>query len=488
MFSEKFIEILRMLTNPASAGYLEYLAYRGNCMFVPAAPKFSAVKFTVGTDSRGKRVEEVCTSYGIPCTCVGTQSGPVISKIFIKLKQGVLCSRLETISKDLAREIGCKSIAIEGNDAYTFIDPMTRDTLDRCCSIAIPAKDRQVVPFGNIFNVPQHGMAIPAIIGVDPVGNPVHIDLAKAPHMLVAGQTGSGKSVCINSIITSIYLAMPPGDVRFLLIDPKQVELSCYQALPNVINRKTITNPVEAVNALGWLVSMMEYRYSVLAKLGFRSIKEFNAAVTDRNKIFTIPGGMRRKMPYVVAVVDEFADLMMTSPANLTAHVMRLAQKARAVGIHLVLATQRPSTKIITGDLKCNIPTRIAFKVASAVDSMTILGCGGAEKLLGCGDMLLAGDNSDEPLKRIHGCYLSDDEISRTLSMVSNCAKFAYDDLSTYGSVDFSAGYAETTPGVPDRIFDAPAIAYAMAYGDMTGDRRTADEVVSEARTRKFIK
>lgn len=482
--SKKTVELLRVATNPVAAPFADYFSYRGRAERKPKAPAFASTAFTVGQDARASGVEKVCSAYGVACTVAGSQSGPVISKIFMHLKPGTKASALEAIAKDLARDLDCASIEVNGNDYFPSTDPYTNLQKTRCCSISIPVKDRKVVPFGNIFNSPCADMAIPAVVGVDPVGNPVRIDLAKAPHMLVAGQTGSGKSVCINSIISSVYLSMPTDMVRFLLIDPKQVELKPYEALPNVINGRAITDPMEAVLSIGWLVSLMEYRYSVLAELGFRNIKDFNAAVENCEKIFTIPAGQRRKMPYVVAVVDEFADLMMTASAELTAFVMRIAQKARAVGIHLVLATQRPSTKVVTGDLKCNIPTRIAFKVASATDSMTILGYGGAEKLLGYGDMIVGNDGS---LRRLHGCLLTDQELEAILALAVKADRMDYEDAGNFLNVDFAEQFVPTINGIPSWAKDAPAMVNLGLAGKLLEDTRNEAEIMAAARALKLI-
>ena len=485
--SKKTVELLRVATNPVAAPFADYFSYRGRAERKPKAPAFASTAFTVGQDARASGVEKVCAAYGVDCKVAGSQSGPVISKIFMHLKPGTKASTtFQSIAKDLARDLDCASIEVNGNDYFPSINPYTNIQKSRCCSISIPVNDRKVVPFGNIFNSPCAGMEIPAVIGVDPVGTPVHIDLAKAKHLLVAGQTGSGKSVCINSIISSVYLSMPTDMVRFLLIDPKQVELKPYEALPNVINGRAITDPMEAVLSIGWLVSLMEYRYSVLAALNFRNIKDFNAAVENREKIFTIPAGQRRKMPYVVAVVDEFADLMMTASAELTAFVMRIAQKARAVGIHLVLATQRPSTQVVTGNLKGNLPTRIAFKVASATDSMTIIDHGGAEKLLGYGDMLLKTDDSSDP-RRLHGCLLTDQELEAILALAAKADRMDYEDAGNFLDVNFAEPFAPTINGIPSWAKDAPAMVNLGLAGKLLKDTRNEAEIMAAARALKLI-
>jgi S-DNA-T family DNA segregation ATPase FtsK/SpoIIIE len=489
MLSKSFIEKLRLATCPqvvAIPKARDYILYRTNCSRRPSAPQFASTQFAIGSDSRSAKMERILNGMGIECKAVGSSVGPVISRIYVALPVNGSIKQVEGVARDLAMKLGVASVNVVSDIAHRFDNPY--DALEKditgCVAIELPNEDRKVVPFGNIFNSPVQGMTIPTVIGVDPVGNPVRIDLAKTPHMLVAGQTGSGKSVCINSIITSVFLSMDIDMVRFLLIDPKQVELKPYEALPNIINGRAITDPQEAVISIGWLVSLMEYRYAVLAKAGFRNIRDFNAAVSDREKFFTIPEGQRRKMPYIVAVVDEFADLMMTAPGELTTFVMRIAQKARAVGIHLVLATQRPSTKVITGDLKCNIPTRIAFKVATATDSVTILGYGGAEKLLGYGDMLLGSDGT---ARRLHGCLLSDAELESVLSLAAEAERFDYEDKANFGNVDFTEGFRPFRPSIPEWVHDAPALADTGPVDEILADTRSEEQIMADARAAGII-
>lgn len=485
--SKKTVELLRVATNPVAAPFADYFSYRGRAERKPKAPAFASTAFTVGQDARAAKMERILNGMGIECKTVGSSVGPVISRIYVALPVNGSIKQVEGVARDLAMKLGVASVNVVSDIAHRFDNPY--DTLEKdikgCVAIELPNEDRKVVPFGNIFNSPCADMAIPTVVGVDPVGNPVRIDLAKAPHMLVAGQTGSGKSVCINSIISSVYLSMPTDMVRFLLIDPKQVELKPYEALPNVINGRAITDPMEAVLSIGWLVSLMEYRCTFLANHGFRNIKEFNAAVENCEKIFTIPAGHRRKMPYVVAVIDEFADLMMTASAELIAFVMRIAQKARAVGIHLVLATQRPSTKIVPGDLKCNIPTRIAFKVASATDSMTIIGHGGAEKLLGYGDMFIDSDGSD--LRRLHGCLLTDQELEAILALAVKADRMDYEDAGNFLDVNFAEPFAPTINGIPSWAKDAPAMVNLGLAGKLLDDTRNEAEIMAAARALKLI-
>lgn len=377
---------------------------------------FARTEFSTGTDSRSARVERVLNGMGVECKAVGSSIGPVISRIYVALPMNVSIKQVESVSRDLAMKLGVASVNVVSDISFKFSNPYDEESSAGCVAIEIPNENRQVVPFGNTLDGIDPEMALPITLGVDTMGKPVCIDLAKAPHMLVAGQTGSGKSVCINTIIMSLLLNGSLASTKFLLIDPKQVELAPYSSLPNLVGGKVISEPLKAVAAIGWLVRLMEARYTAMVHLSeiaskpIRNIKEYNAEIaTGSLDIVSHPVAM----DYVVAIVDEFADLMMTATSELTDYLMRIAQKARAVGIHLILATQRPSTKVITGDLKANIPTRISFKVASQTDSMTIIGHAGAEKLLGMGDMLVQSDKGET---RVHGCFLPEREISAVLN------------------------------------------------------------------------
>ena len=348
-------------------------------------------------ESFGERVINAIASYGI--TGVGVDSiecGPVITRINLALPRGVRCKSIVDLATDLAMQLHVASVS--------FTPVPERGVL----ALDVPAENRKVVLPGNVHGASKEGMALPLELGVTVTGAPKAIDLAKAPHLLIAGQTGSGKSVCINSIICSLVHNVPMADMQLMLVDPKGVELNDYKELPNVINNQILVSPLESLEGLRWLCDEMERRYGILTKTGHRNIKAYNEWVK------TQPVGVncKEKMRYIVCVVDEFADLMMTAGAELTAIVQRLAQKSRAVGIHLVLATQRPSVKVVTGDLKANLPCRIAFKVSSSTDSTTILGHGGAEHLLGMGDMILSNNDNDE---RLHGVYMDDEYIRNTV-------------------------------------------------------------------------
>jgi len=380
--------------------------------------QFSKTTFSTGTDARTNRVERVLNGMGVECKVVGSSVGPVISRIYVALPEKGRISQVENVSRDLAMKLGVASVNVISDITFKFVNPYEPEEVGirGCVAIEIPNEDRKVVPFGNVLDSIDPDLKLPISLGVDTMGKPVYTDLTKAPHVLIAGQTGSGKSVCLNTIIMSLLLNGSLFTTKFLLIDPKQVEFSPYATLPSLAGGKVITDPLKAVAAIGWLVRVMEARYDAMVELAqfvgkpIRNIDEYNKAICcSELKGVSYP----LSFEYIVAIVDEFADLMMTATSELTDYLMRIAQKARAVGIHLILATQRPSTKVITGDMKANFPMRISFKVASQTDSMTILGHAGAEKLLGTGDMIVQSDMGEN---RVHGCFLPETEISAVLN------------------------------------------------------------------------
>ena len=379
-------------------------------------------------DGIANRLIQVLNSFGIRgASVVGIECGPVLVRMNVVLPTGVKISSVESLSDDIAMglrvsKVSCTPVPERG-----------------VLAIDIPATVRKTVLPGNLKNTDTVGMTLPIELGVTVDGRGKAIDLAKAPHLLIAGMTGSGKSVCINSIVASLIKNVDMRDFEMLLIDPKGVELGMYAFLPNCVNNKVLVNSEESMAGLRWLVDEMERRYALLAQYGSRNIKAYNEKVAT----MSLCENAAPKMRYVVCVVDEFADLMMTSGAELTQLVQRLAQKSRAVGIHLVLATQRPSVKVITGDLKANLPYRIAFKVSSAVDSTTILGRGGAERLLGLGDMILSANDNQE---RVHGVFYSDKTIDEILHYVwmntfvffNKKVDFATGAVTTDGELPFS--------------------------------------------------
>ena len=382
-------------------------------------------------DGFADQVVKAIASFGINGVTVDSiECGPVVTRVNLVLPRGVRIKSVSDLANDLAMQLRVSSVAFVQNPQKGFL------------CLDVPAANRKTVLPGNIKNVDVKGMALPIALGVNVTGEARAIDLAKTPHLLIAGQTGSGKSVCINSIVMSLISHVSMDDFDMMLIDPKGVELAMYATLPNVINKSVLVKPAESMNGLRWLCEEMERRYEVLARYGKRNISSYNEWVK------TQPVGVDcvEKMRYVVCVVDEFADLMMASGAELTQLVQVLAQKSRAVGIHIILATQRPSVKVVTDDLKANLPCRIAFKVSTATDSATILGHGGAEQLLGMGDMILHTDTSEE---RLHGVYFSDKNIEKNFY----AAKFSLTDL-VGKSVDFLTGKVFYDDGVPSWVME----------------------------------
>jgi DNA segregation ATPase FtsK/SpoIIIE, S-DNA-T family len=333
--------------------------------------------------SRTNTLEQAFKDFGFNVEVISVKSGPLVSTYEIQLERGVRANKIVALTNDVARCIGVQGIRI--------ITTPGRNSL----SVEVPNEQRQSIPYEDLLASPEFmrsSAALPIILGRAITGEAIVSDLATMPHLLVAGTTGSGKSVGVNSMILSLLYRFSAEQCRFLFIDPKMLELSVYDGIPHLL-RPTITDPKVAIEALGEIVQEMEDRYRLLASAKVRNIANYNENHTD-------------KLPYIVVVIDEFADLIQMAGKALEGLVQRIAQKARAAGIHLIMATQRPSVDVVTGVLKANLPTRISFKVASGFDSRTILGEEGAENLLGKGDMLLMEGNS---LKRVHGAFVSDE-------------------------------------------------------------------------------
>lgn len=351
-------------------------------------------------------LEETLLSFGIEARVGNIHIGPRVLSFEVHPPVGVKVQRIKALENDIALNLQAKSIRI--------IAPIPGKA---AVGIEIPSPLSQEVNFKQMVSSYQSSgkeHAIPVILGKTVNGEDITFDLAKMPHMIIAGATGSGKSVCVNTIIMSIIMHATPDQIKLLMIDPKKVELTPYTKLPHMI-APVITEPQHAVDSLKWLVKEMEKRYEVLKTLGFRHIQAFNSrtinAASEANQKIPIP----EKLPYIVGIVDELADLMMTSPGDIETPIARIAQMARAVGIHLILATQRPSREVITGLIKANFPARIAFKVASKINSQIILDETGAESLLGNGDMLFL-----HPAKgvtcRAQGVFVSDNDIEKVLT------------------------------------------------------------------------
>lgn len=387
----------------------------------------------------GDRIVEILSSYGVDVKLHSVECGPVLNRVNVEPAIGVKVRSIESLSNEIA--IGMKA---------SKVSIVLRPEIG-CVAIDMPSATRKVVLPGNLMGVGKESerMELPLELGVGVTGEGRVIDLTKTPHMLIAGQTGSGKSVCINSIVASLLKNVREDRYDLLLVDPKGVELGGYAGLPNVVNHKVLVTPEESLEGLSWLVDEMERRYKLLARAGKRTIKDFNKSIDDGSIFDKLPVGDCARMRYVVCIVDEFADLMLNCGKELTECMMKLAQKSRAVGIHVILATQRPSVDVVTGALKANLPTCIAFKVKSAVDSMTILGCSGAEKLLGNGDMLMVTPTSDTP-ERIHGVYFDDATLNGIVSWVM-------EDTVEYilRTVDFKLNYTKYTKDIGEVYLNA---------------------------------
>ncbi len=336
--------------------------------------------------------------FGIDSKLTGTLSGPMITRFELEPAPGVRCSGIESLTDDIALALSAERVRI--------LAPIPGKS---AVGVEIPNKSRRMVYLREVLTSPAYqelDSPLGFALGTTITGEPYCADLRSMPHILIAGTTGSGKSVCINSIIMSIIFRSTPAAVRFLTIDPKQLELPIYNPVPHLLSMTT-TDPERVVNELTRIVEIMEVRYSEFAELGVRDILSYNARCEEVG---------RRKKPYIVVVIDELADLMQRAPAEIEARIIRLAQMSRAVGIHLILATQRPSVDVITGLIKANFPCRIAFQVATKVDSRTILDANGAESLLGRGDMLFLPPGKGEPV-RLHGSYVSERAAKRVVDL-----------------------------------------------------------------------
>lgn len=366
----------------------------------------------------GHLLEIKLKEFGVEVSVDSIHPGPVITRYEIQPAAGVKVSRISNLAKDLARSLAVTSVrVVEVIPGKTTV------------GIEIPNEDRQIVRFSEVLSSPQYDEAkspVTMALGHDIGGKPVITDLAKMPHLLVAGTTGSGKSVGVNAMILSILFKSGPEDAKLIMIDPKMLELSIYEGIPHLLC-PVVTDMKDAANALRWSVAEMERRYKLMAAMGVRNLAGFNRKVKDaeeaggpiydpmfkRESMDDVPP-LLKTLPTIVVVVDEFADMMMIVGKKVEELIARIAQKARAAGIHLILATQRPSVDVITGLIKANIPTRMAFQVSSKIDSRTIIDQGGAEQLLGHGDMLYMPPGTSLPI-RVHGAFVSDEEVHRVV-------------------------------------------------------------------------
>jgi len=412
----------------------------------------------VALNAMAQQIEKSLSDYRVKARVVDYLPGPVITRFEIELAPGIKAARISTLDRDLARSLSMPSVrVVEVIPGKPYV------------GIELPNQNRQTVYFREVLDSPQFKNAqspLTVVLGKDIAGQSVVADLAKMPHLLVAGTTGSGKSVGVNAMILSILYKSQPEDVRFIMIDPKMLELSIYEGIPHLLTQ-VVTDMKDAANALNWCVNEMERRYRLMSALGVRNIAGFNEKIKLAEEMQRpIPDPLWKptdsmdlemptleKLPYIVVMVDEFADLIMAVGKKVEELIARLAQKARAAGIHLVLATQRPSVDVITGLIKANIPTRIAFTVSSKIDSRTILDQMGAESLLGMGDMLYLAPNSSIPI-RVHGAFVRDEEVHAVVQDWQARGKPKYIENVTVSSNDNEGGGFDMADEDLDPLFD----------------------------------
>ncbi|WP_288100122.1 DNA translocase FtsK, partial [Herbaspirillum sp.] len=374
----------------------------------------------------GRLIEQRLREFKVPVTVLGAEAGPVITRFEVEPAQGVRGAQVVNLVKDLSRALGLTSIRV--------VETIPGKT---CMGLELPNARRQMIKLSEIVHSQAYRKSashLTIAMGKDITGTPVVTDLARAPHMLVAGTTGSGKSVAINAMILSLLYKATPEEVRLIMIDPKMLELSIYEGIPHLL-APVVTDMREAAHALNWAVEEMERRYKKMSKLGVRNLAGYNQKLDDaaaRGEKISNPFSLTpdapeplEKLPTIVIVIDELADLMMVVGKKVEELIARLAQKARAAGIHLILATQRPSVDVITGLIKANIPTRVAFQVSSKIDSRTVLDQMGAESLLGHGDMLFLPPGSGYP-QRVHGAFVSDEEVHRVVEYLKSFGEPRY--------------------------------------------------------------
>lgn len=389
-------------------------------------------------------LEETLKSFGIEAKVGEINSGPTITSFEVHPSIGVKVQKIKALENDIALNMQAKSIRI--------VAPIPGKA---AVGVEVPALHPQEVSFKEMllhYQQKTRKLSIPILLGKAINGEWVFADLAKMPHCLIAGATGSGKSVCINTIVMSILMNARPDEVKLLMVDPKKVELTQYSRLPHMI-APVITEPHGAYAALQWLVKEMQVRYEILKQLGLRNIGSFNNRKINKDIEASLSIPIPEQMPFIVAIVDEFADLMMVSSADIETPIARIAQMARAVGIHLILATQRPSREVITGIIKANIPTRISFKVASRVNSQIILDDTGAESLLGNGDLLFLPPGSSQ-LLRAQGAYISDEDINQVITTICNQSppNYLIPSFDSFRSLDTATNDDE--PKGKDSLYD----------------------------------
>ena len=373
-------------------------------------------------------METVFHDFGIDAKVVAANVGPAVTQYELEVKAGTKVSRILSLNREIALATAAKDVIIQA--------PIPGK---RTIGVEIPNKSISMVTVREIMETIPKSMddsKLLVTLGKNIMGKPITCEINKTPHLLVAGSTGSGKSVCINSIIVSILMRTKPDEVKLVLVDPKKVELSMYNGVPHLL-APVVTDPKKANIALKKIVVEMERRYDVFEASGTKNIAGYNAYVEKKNKSLDEAGQMK-KMPFIVVIIDELADLMLVAAKEVEDSIMRITQMARAAGIHLIVATQRPSTDVITGVVKANIPSRISFAVSSGIDSRTILDRVGAEKLLGKGDMLFLPQGENTPI-RVQGTFISDEEIKNVVDFVISQQKARYDETLTMDEEEMHA-------------------------------------------------
>ncbi|WP_417260497.1 DNA translocase FtsK 4TM domain-containing protein [Celeribacter sp.] len=425
-------------------------------------------------EENARMLESVLDDYGVKGEIVSVRPGPVVTMYELEPAPGLKASRVIGLADDIARSMSALSARVSTVPGRSVI------------GIELPNEHRETVSFREILSTRDFGdgnQKLPLALGKDIGGDPVVTNLAKMPHLLIAGTTGSGKSVAINTMILSLLYKLTPEECRLIMIDPKMLELSVYDGIPHLLS-PVVTDPKKAVVALKWAVAEMEDRYRKMSKMGVRNIDGYNGRVKDAlekgelfsrtvqtgfddetgDPIFETEEFQPETLPYIVVIVDEMADLMMVAGKEIEACIQRLAQMARASGIHLIMATQRPSVDVITGTIKANFPTRISFQVTSKIDSRTILGEQGAEQLLGMGDMLFMGGGGR--ITRCHAPFVSDEEVEKVVSY-----------LKAYGPPDYVGGVVEGPPG--DKESDIDAVLGLSTGGNTDGEDALYDTAVA---------
>lgn len=391
-------------------------------------PPETQIEDTEWLESQSTKLVEALSHFSVKANIIEAMQGPTVTRFELTVGQGTKVSKIRNLTDDLKLALAAEDIRIQA--------PIPGKS---SIGIEIPNRTTRPVRISEVISTREFREStspLEAVLGLSLTGTPVTLDLRKMPHGMIAGATGSGKSVCINSLLVSLLYKASPIDLKMMLIDPKMVELAPFNGIPHLIS-PVITDVKAATAALKWAVAEMERRYELLAHTGVRDIERYNKVVTES-------GRFSLKMPYLLIVIDELADLMMMAPADVEISISRITQKARACGIHLIIATQRPSVDVITGTIKANIPTRIAFSVSSQIDSRTIIDTQGAERLLGKGDMLYIG-NGQSSASRLQGTFVTDDEIERIIEHVQNEATPTY----LFGQEDLLASAVEEEESDP---------------------------------------